>query len=817
MKRFIQLSLLLCLFTMICAQSSIVGRVVDQQENEPIANVNIYLANYDIGASTDSEGYFRIDLPKDFSDPTIELTAIGFSSLSKKIEMDDLNSGILFKMESKVIEMDPIYVIKNLSRITNPFLRSPGSVDKISSLDIKKFNDTDVNRMLGKIPGIYIQEEDGFGLRPNIGMRGTGVERSSKINMMEDGVPISPAPYSSPAAYYSPTAGRMYALEARKGSSQIKYGPHSTGGALNYVSTPIPEKFESNFNLNTGNYESMMLNANVGSSNSKYGYLFEILHDENSGFKNIDFSNNGTGFNKTDLMGKLRYNSKLFKQYPSAIELKVSSTNEISNETYLGLTQKDYEKNPYARYAASQKDQMNADHSQISLTGSLQISKNMNFSLISYRNDFSRNWYKLSKVNGKSIGSLLNEGNESSNYKYLSTFEAPDNTYDIKANNREYYSKGIQLVTNIKLDFLADHDILMGLRTHEDEMNRFQKVDKYGINEGKLKMSTSGTWGIGSKNNRLDNARAQSIFIEDQFKIRDFVVTAGVRYEKIALNRNDWKGDISGSNKSWNDPKRELSPTQKKKNINILIPGLGVNYSINSKIELLAGIHKGFSPPGPGSNESEEIKPEESINLETGISYTNNSDKFKAIYFNSAYSNLLGDDTQFAGDGTYDQFNAGKVNIYGLELSMSKLLKYNKLFIPINLSYTYTKSEFLTSFESSFDAWGSVQSGYELPYLPSNLIYGEIGMIGTKASAYFRMKKISKMRTVAGTGAFDIENVTDDLNQFDLLGQYKINSNSNLFISIKNLTNSKSVVSRRPAGLRPTMPRTITFGLRLNI
>ena len=234
---------------MICAQSSIVGRVVDQHENEPIANVNIYLANYDIGASTDSEGYFRIDLPKDFSDPTIELTAIGFSSLSKKIEMDDLNSGILFKMESKVIEMDPIYVIKNLSRITNPFLRSPGSVDKISSLDIKKFNDTDVNRMLGKIPGIYIQEEDGFGLRPNIGMRGTGVERSSKINMMEDGVPISPAPYSSPAAYYSPTAGRMYALEARKGSSQIKYGPHSTGGALNYVSTPIPEKFESNFNL----------------------------------------------------------------------------------------------------------------------------------------------------------------------------------------------------------------------------------------------------------------------------------------------------------------------------------------------------------------------------------------------------------------------------------------------------------------------------------------------------------------------------------------------------------------------------------------
>ena len=817
MKKIIQLSFFLSSFVLVNAQSSIVGRVVDQYENEPIANVNVYLANYNIGASTDSEGFFRIDLPKDLSEPTIELTAIGFSSLSKKIEMDDLNSGILFKMESKVIQMDPIYVIKNLSRITNPFLRSPGSADKITSLDIKKFNDTDVNRMLGKIPGVYIQEEDGFGLRPNIGMRGTGVERSSKINMMEDGVPISPAPYSSPAAYYSPTAGRMHALEARKGSSQIKYGPHSTGGALNYVSTPIPEKFETNLNFNTGNYESIMLNANLGSSSSNYGYLFEILHDENSGFKNIDFSNNETGFNKTDLMGKFRYNSKLFKHYPSAVELKVSATNEISNETYLGLSQKDYDKNPYARYTASQKDQMNADHSQISLTGSLKISNNVNFSLIGYRNDFNRNWYKLSKINGTSIGSLLNDGNANSNYKFLSTFESPEDTYDIKANNREYYSKGIQLVSNIKLNFLAEHDILIGLRTHQDEMNRFQKVDKYGINEGKLKLSTAGTWGVGSKNNRLDNATAQSIFIEDQFRIRDFVVTAGFRYEKIALNRNDWKGDVSGSGKSWNDPKRELSPTQKKKNINILIPGFGINYSVNSKIELLAGIHKGFSPPGPGSNESEDIKPEESINVETGISYTHNSDKFKAIYFNSAYSNLLGDDTQFAGDGTYDQFNAGKVNIHGLEISLSRLSKFNKLFIPMNLSYTYTKSEFLTSFESSFEAWGSVKSGYELPYLPSNSIYGEIGIIGTKASAYFRMKKISKMRTIAGKGAFDGNNLTDDLNQFDLLGQYKINSNSNLFISVKNLTNSKSVVSRRPAGLRPTMPRTITFGLRLNI
>ena len=57
--------------------------------------------------------------------------------------------------------------------------------------------------------------------------------------MMEDGILIAPV-YSSPAAYYSPTAGRMESFEIRKGSSQVKYGPHHRR-AMNYVSASIPD------------------------------------------------------------------------------------------------------------------------------------------------------------------------------------------------------------------------------------------------------------------------------------------------------------------------------------------------------------------------------------------------------------------------------------------------------------------------------------------------------------------------------------------------------------------------------------------------
>ena len=159
-------------------------------------------------------------------------------------------------------------------------------------------------------------------------------------------------------------------------------------------------------------------------------------------------------------MGKIRYKTN-FINFPTAFELKVSLTDELSNETYLGLTDEDYNRNPYTRYSSSQKDQMDAKHSQISLMNSIQLSQNSNVSLVFYRNNFKRNWYKLSKVNGTSIGSLLSTGNSHKNYSFLSATEAADNTYQIKANNREYYSQGIQLASNIKSNFIFHHNLMM--------------------------------------------------------------------------------------------------------------------------------------------------------------------------------------------------------------------------------------------------------------------------------------------------------------------------------------------------------------------
>ncbi|TLF45706.1 TonB-dependent receptor family protein [Maribacter aurantiacus] len=685
-----------------------------------------------------------------------------------------------------------------------------GSAFYISPKEIKKFNYTDINRTLRGVPGVNVYEEDGFGLRPNISLRGTSPERSSKITLMEDGVLIAPAPYSAPSAYYFPTIGRMQAVEILKGSSQVQYGPYTTGGALNMISTEVPDSFGIFLNSSFGSFNSGRIHTQVGDTKKNFGYAIEYLNYNSNGFKDLDNGEN-TGFDKNDLVAKFRVNSNADAKVPQSVELKFQYSNEDSNETYLGLTETDFSLNPFRRYAGSQRDEMNTEHLQFMLTHVLGLGKNTSLTTTAYLNDFNRNWYKIDNVtvNGErqSIANIIE--NPVDLQAYYDVISGNSNTTNndviaVKANNREYLSTGIQTKLNHRWSTTNSvHDFELGMRYHYDDEDRFQWVDDYGITNGIMELVTNRL--AGTDANRISDARAFSTYTLYKLKYKNLTLTPGIRYENIQLGRTDY-----GSS----DPERSGTNISTRENkVDVFIPGIGFNYNFDN-VSLFGGIHKGFSPP---SNQVGE-KPEESVNYELGTRFTYSGLSGELVGFYNDYSNLLGSDlAATGGTGSLDQFNAGEVIVQGIEVLLNyDLLSSNtNISIPITLGYTFTDTEFQNSFGSENDIWGTVNEGDELPYLSKHQLNAAASIEYKKFEVHLNGRFNGAFRTKAGTGSIPANEKVDSNIVLDLGTKFRYNDHITITANAMNLLDERYAVARVPAGLRPGMPFGVFGGLEL--
>ena len=730
---------------------------------------------------------------------TLTLTA----QKKEKKEKGQLDS--IQKLDEIIISTNQIFGNKYVAK------NRTGSAYYLSPKELQKFSFTDINKAIRTIPGVTIYEEDGFGLRPNISLRGTSPERSSKITLMEDGVLIAPAPYSASSAYYFPTIARMEAVEVLKGSSQVQYGPSTTGGAINMISSQIPTDFSGKIRASYGSYNSNQLHAKIGGANKTFGYLVEYLNYGSDGFKTLQSGKN-TGFNKNDLVAKL--NVKLF---PSAaikqsVEIKFQYADEVGNETYLGLSEEDFNTNPFSRYASSNNDKMTTDHTQYMITHKLDFSKNFRITTTGYQNNFARNWYKLNDItfngNKQSISAILENPSTFSNHFSIvnGTVNSAADAIGVKANNRKYYSQGIQT----KLDYHwykgdAFHDLEVGFRYHYDEEDRFQWVDKYGISDtGTLNLTTEGVPGTNA--NRINSANAFASYITYKLKYNHWTFTPGVRYENITLQRADFgRNDINRTGE-------EL--TERENSVAVFIPGMGANYKFNNDLSLFGGIHKGFSPPG----NQEDEKAEESINYELGTRFHLGKLNGEVVGFYNDYSNLLGSDiAATGGTGSLNQFNAGEVRVNGMEVLLNYNLTSQKapFSLPFSLGYTFTNTEFLNSFGSSDGLWGIVSAGDELPYIPKHQFNAAISLEHAAFEMNLNARYNGAFRTLAGSGSILNDEKVDANFIVDISAKYYVNKQLKVSVNVINALNNTYAVSRVPAGLRPGHPFGIYGGIEV--
>lgn len=682
-----------------------------------------------------------------------------------------------------------------------------GSTFYLSEADLKVFKQDDISRILINIPGVTVQETDGFGLRPSIGMRGTNPDRSSKITLMEDGVLIAPAPYAASAAYYFPTAARMKAFEIIKGGSQIQYGPYTTSGAINMVSTQIPNNFSGTVSATYGSFNTKHLYTSLGDSFKNFAYLVEYNNRNSDGFMDIDYSSKETGFDANDYVAKFRLNTDFDTKIYQSLTMKLQYSEDASHETYLGLTEDDYKLDPYRRYLGSNEDNLITDHFQLMATHFIRPLENLNITTKAYRNTFARNWYKLDGVNlgatTVSISNILLEP-----VKYANEYNAINgssntiaNALRVKANNRKYESQGIQSVGNYKFNTgKTNHDIEFGARYHEDYEDRYQWVDGYSVTNQFMNQTSNGIGG--SDANRIQSAKSFATHILYNLTVADFVFTPGIRNEDITITNKDY---------GKTDPNRTGNTlVTTENNVNVWIPGMGVLYNINNNYKVFASIHKGFSPPGAKEGEDAE----NSIATELGFRMNKNAFSSEIVVYNNNYSNLQGADTMSGGgSGTGDIFNAGEANVYGLELSATYdvLSKSNVFRLPIALSYTYTNTELKSNFVSP--SWGTVTYGDEIPFIAKNQLALTANLEHKKFSLALNGRYVGEIRTKAGQGEIPEIYKIDDNIIIDFAAKYHLTNKVSLTSNIINLLDSDKAVAKTPAGLRPSHPFGINAGI----
>ncbi len=719
-------------------------------------------------------------------------------------------------------EISEITIFGNQSDVS----RIPGGATKISFDDILRFNQSDIQRMIRQVPGVSVQIEDGYGLRPNLSIRGTASERSARITLLEDGVLIAPAPYAAPAAYYFPTTGRLSTVEVLKGPAAITEGPYTIGGPVNMLSTPIPTKRSGLLNLQAGEDATWRLLANYGEDDGRFGWLVETHQWQSDGFQTLDTGSN-TGLDKEDYLVKLRYSTDASASLYQQVDLKLAHAVENSDQSYLGLTDADFNDAPFRRYGLSTLDNIETEHNQAVLR---YLIRNERFEVTAtgYYNEFERDWFKTERldfdgspdaqtysgvswfqvVQAVNLGNGIGAATPAELAAILNGGDTAAGAIQIRSNAREYYSRGIDVDVHWSAELGAStHNFSAGVRRHFDHSERLQRNSTYTQIDGELVLDDLGL--LGNAGNREQDADVWAFWLRDEIDLGRLTLSPGLRYEIIDQDRTRWEtrpGETDDPSSRDPDNIRD----QRSNSTSVLIPGLGFVYEFDDQWSAYGGVHKGFSAPSnaPGVDE------EESINYELGVRMFSGSTTADAGLFLTDYDNLVGTCTASSGVDCEvgDAFNGDAATVAGLELTVSHVFNADgTLRFPVSLAYTYIDAEFDSDIADT-DFFGDVSKGDPLPYIPENQALATAGVEGNRWGAYLSANYVDESCVRASCGAFE---TTESSLVLDTSLYYSMNDRVTFTATLENLTDEADIVARTPYGARPNKARTAIVGVRL--
>lgn len=698
---------------------------------------------------------------------------------------------------------------------SNDTTKATGSAYVLSEQELEKFEYTSVHSILRAVPGVYLRDETNDGFYPRIGIRASSSGRSDRISIMEDGVPAAMAPYANTSAYFFPNAARMRVVEVLKGPEVLLYGPQTTSGAINLLSTAIPEQHAGFLNAEVGDFSSRKIHANYGGTEGQWGYLLETYQRVTDGFQEIDRSNINAGIDTEEYLGKLRWKSDASARFQQQLDIKYQYTQEYGNVSYLGLTDADFKANPNRRYGLSELERMDRGRKGFSIQHQIAFSDNTLLTTTYYDYYTKRIYNRLNQINGIGLGAsglTWQINNDTANAALLqgildgtaATTHANGVRYG--HNHQAFDSQGLQLelLHNFNTGDIA-HELTVAVRRHEDTthnaVNGISNSIYHQINGSLVYQQTQ------TAPRQRGSADATAFWIADRVSIGDWTLIPIVRFEDIDTKANMVLG-----------PTEQQLTDRNTNSISKTTAGLGANYTIDANWTVLAGIHQGFAPPGNGARHGE--KGEESTNYEAGVRYREGSLGVDAIAFFTDYDNALRNclvanpcgDTGAIVEGTEQ---AGQKEVYGLEVGVFvDLYQTDSFKVPLRFAYTWTDGEYTKDSETT----NGIQKGDVLDYTPKHIASLQLGMEGSNGwKSYLAANYSGNSCTTTTCERADSTFLrTENLFTVDLAANYPLSDSAELYLKVENVFDQQKITHRGADGARGNAGRSAAVGLRLN-
>ncbi|OFW29461.1 MAG: Fe3+-dicitrate receptor [Acidobacteria bacterium RIFCSPLOWO2_12_FULL_65_11] len=764
------------------------GDVVDQT-GAAIAHAAVVIRRDSTGfeqkLDTDAQGSFGVsDLPP--GEYEASATGLGFTVAVQRVSLGVGETRRLrFTLLVGGLTEDVTVLGQEVAGSHDRLLRLPGSVDVVERETLDASHVLTTNEALRKVAGLHLRDEEGLGLRPNIGIRGLNPTRSNKVLLLEDGIPLTYAPYGDNATYYHPPIERFGRIEVLKGGAQIAYGPQTVGGLINYITPMPPVRSAGSITLLGGNRSYFNGRVNYGNTVGSTGYLFDYMRKQGDGAR----ENVNSKLNDVNLKVVRTLSPK------QTWTFRGNYYSEDSNITYSGLHESEYLANP--RGNPFENDFFYIDRYGTSATNAYTLNGNLALATNVYFTSFRRHWWRQSSNSSQrpndsadpACGGMAN----------LST------TCGIEGRLRQYYTGGVEPRLRAHHQaFGIPGEAEVGARVHFERQDRRQENGD----------SPTARSGVIIEDN-LRYTQAYSTFVQDSLLVQGWTITPGFRVEHVRHERTNRLAN-SGAGVTG-----DTSLTQ-------FVPGIGASHTRGEWLTIFGGVHRGFAPPRTEdviTNQGGvvELDPELSWNYEVGVRSTlRPGARLDATFFRMDFENQIVPASVAGGVGA-TLTNGGSTLHQGLELAGR--LDSAPLFDSTHNAYfraavTYVPTARFTGVRSSgVSGFNNVSiTGNRLPYAPEWLTTAGLG--------YTHRSGVDALLEAVYAG----DQFGDDLNtvtgtadgQRGLIPGYVVwNTAVNhtvgrttLFVTVKNVFDRMYIVDRT-RGLLPGSPRLVQAGVTL--